>query len=548
MREPLIEIGQSSRVWAPSGGRKGIWLRGGDEIEELVPMQKVLTQVSRLAGHNGGRSRNLRDVTIASGCGVVALGILMALTGCHKKEAAAATMSLASAGVSDVIAHGTDLTSASGTIFQVTYNSETVVIDRATTEKSFRGVSADGQMYVFDNSSEQINKLHEGSVMLLQGLALKKVVGVETNGEFVVVATQPATLTDAIQDGHIAWDLPVQFRGTSATLQKEMPGWFDEARWVVHAAGMEKSGEIGEGWKYTAKATTGDGKLDLNLDIKGALEGLDVNVTGIGNIQNFNIAADMQISKGVMENFKYVAKNLQGELNVTFVATKKGDGMLKRIEKKLPPMFESPVIIGGIPFVMDVGAAVIVSPALSAKNEAAHGQFKIKFSGGQGFNMSGAAMSPEGSVSSDNEIVDSGSVSVAPFAYIIGFGMPRVELTLGLAKSTGFDKLEEKIPSSIKSKISDLLNKTELGAKVADIVEKTLKSEAAAHVEMVMVASHIDSGPLVLLPCKKTTLDVHANVGYDASMIGQTASGTKDLDLIPSQKIQVVPEGTKCGE
>jgi hypothetical protein len=65
---------------------------------------------------------------------------------------------------------------------------------------------------------------------------------------------------------------------------------------------------------------------------------------------------------------------------------------------------------------------------------------------------------------------------------------------------------------------------------------------------MVMVASHIDSGPLVLLPCKKTTLDVHANVGYDASMIGQTASGTKDLDLIPSQKIQVVPEGTKCGE
>jgi hypothetical protein len=474
---------------------------------------------------------------------VVLLAAICASSGCRKSTAVAAPSSV---GGTSGIGNVADLTTAPGTVFQVTYTDNTVVIDAATTKKTFRGVSADGQLFVFDNSNEQIKKLAPGSVMLLQGLALKKVVAVEDNGEFVVVATAPASLTDAIKYGHIAWDLPVHFDGKSAKLQDALPRFFDRGNWVVEAATPETTGTVGD-WKYTAKANPSPGKLDLDLNVTGSLEGLDVDVNGTGMIQSFNLAADTQISNGVMENFKYVAKNLQGEVNLSFVATKKGDGMLKRIDKKLPPMFEAPVIIGGIPFVMDVGAVVIVGPGLSAKNEAANGHFKVKFNGGQGFDFSGAAITPEGNVSSNNEIVDSGSISVAPFAYLVGFAMPRVELTLGLAKATGFDRLEEKVPASIKNKVSELMNKTELGAKVADLTEKTLKSEAAAHVEMVMVAAHIDSGPLVPLPCKKTTLDVHANVGFDATMIGQTATGTQELNLIENQKIQVIPAGMECG-
>jgi hypothetical protein len=450
-------------------------------------------------------------------------------------------------GAGAVVGSGTDLTHAPGTIFDVTYTSNTVTVDPATTERTFRGVSPDGQIFVFDDSDEQIKKLEVGSVMLLQGLALKKVTGVETDGDLVVIATQPAALTDAIQNGHIAWDVPIQFGGSSAQMRRELPDWFDRENWVVEAAGLDKSGEVGD-WKYKVNATPGPGKLDLDLDVNGVIEGLDVDVNATGNIQNFNLAADMQINNGVMENFKYIAKNLRGEVTVAFVATKKGDGMLKRIEKRLPPMFEAPVIIGGIPFVMDVGAAIIIGPGLSAKNEAASGHFKIKFTGGEGFDMSGAAMSPEGNISSENEIVDSSSIALAPFAYIIGLGMPRVELTLGLAKATGFDKLVEKIPASITSRVSALLSKTELGAKVADLAEKTIKSEAAAHVQMAMVISHIDSGPLVMLPCKKTTLNVHANVGYDANLLGQTATGTKEMNMIEKETIQAVPQGMKCGE
>src|SRR6266550_3636202 len=44
-------------------------------------------------------------------------------------------------GAGAVIAGGTDLTHAPGTIFDVTYTSNTVTVDPATTEKTFRGVS-----------------------------------------------------------------------------------------------------------------------------------------------------------------------------------------------------------------------------------------------------------------------------------------------------------------------------------------------------------------------------------------------------------------------
>src|SRR5258708_16173969 len=193
-------------------------------------------------------------------------------------------------GAGAVVGSGTDLTHAPGTIFDVTYTSNTVTVDPATTERTFRGVSPDGQIFVFDNSDEQIKKLEVGSVMLLQGLALKKVTGVETDGDLVVIATQPAALTGAIQNGHIAWDVPIQFGGSSANLRQELPGWFDRENWVVEAAGLEKFGE-GGGWKDKVKATPGPGKVHLDLVGKGLIEGPHVHVNPDSNNQNLKLAA-----------------------------------------------------------------------------------------------------------------------------------------------------------------------------------------------------------------------------------------------------------------
>jgi hypothetical protein len=123
---------------------------------------------------------------------VVLLVAICASSGCRKSTAVAAPSSV---GDTSGIGNVADLTTAPGTVFQVAYTDNTVVIDAATTEKTFRGVSADGQLFVFDNSNEQIKKLAPGSVMLLQGLALKKVVAVEARRRRPSVWSITATIS-----------------------------------------------------------------------------------------------------------------------------------------------------------------------------------------------------------------------------------------------------------------------------------------------------------------------------------------------------------------
>src|SRR5664280_1470063 len=85
-----------------------------------------------------------------------------------RKSAPPTSSARSSAGGTSGIGNVADLTTAPGTVFQVTYTDNTVVVDAATSEKTFRGVSADDQLFVFDKDNEQIKKLEAGSVMLLQ--------------------------------------------------------------------------------------------------------------------------------------------------------------------------------------------------------------------------------------------------------------------------------------------------------------------------------------------------------------------------------------------
>jgi hypothetical protein len=316
---------------------------------------------------------------------------------------------------------------------------------------------------------------------------------------------------------------------------------------VAAIASPPGSGSEGD-WKYTSKATKEGGNLNLDLNVKGELDGMSVDVTGRGHVQSFGLMTDIQISHGVIEEFKYVAKNLRGDVTLDLVATKKGDGMIKGLEVKLPTPFQAPLPIGGIPFVLSIGETIIVRPGLSGKNQMAEGHFKIKYGGGQGFSVSGPGMAAEGEPDGENEITGSTSLGIAPFAYILAVAMPRIELTLGMEKATGFETLSKAIPAGIADRAAELLSKTTIGSQIAGVIKKTLKSEAAAHVEMVMVASHLDSGPLVPLPCKKTTFAVHANVGYDVNALGKTAEGSKELDLTEKEVIQQTPPNIRCGE
>src|SRR5579864_6855535 len=69
-----------------------------------------------------------------------------------------------------------DISNRPGSVYQVTYNDNTVVVDRATVSKALRGISRDHMDFLFDNSADAIKHLAVGKVVLLEGLALRRVV------------------------------------------------------------------------------------------------------------------------------------------------------------------------------------------------------------------------------------------------------------------------------------------------------------------------------------------------------------------------------------
>src|SRR5262245_26330633 len=138
---------------------------------------------------------------------LIALSVLPILTGCGGSSPSQAPAQSSSA--APAAAPGTqDLTGRPGNVFNVTWKPTTVVIDRATVLSALRSVSTDETVLVFDGSVAALSALEPGKIMLLERIALRKVAAVRREGDQLVVQVEPASLTEAIQDGEIRWNIP----------------------------------------------------------------------------------------------------------------------------------------------------------------------------------------------------------------------------------------------------------------------------------------------------------------------------------------------------
>lgn len=98
-----------------------------------------------------------------------------------------------------------------GATFDVSWRPDVVRLDRATTLRALQGVSPDGSTFAFAASEPAIASIKPGSVLLVWGVALRRVVSATPDGDAVIVRTTVAPLTDAIDHGHIAFQGPADF-------------------------------------------------------------------------------------------------------------------------------------------------------------------------------------------------------------------------------------------------------------------------------------------------------------------------------------------------
>jgi hypothetical protein len=84
-----------------------------------------------------------------------------------------------------------------------------VDVPASTVRSSLQSISPDGAVFSFSSSSGTLAKLQVGSIMLLEGTALRTVTAISHSGSRLVVTTGPAALTDLLTNGQLTWNTPV---------------------------------------------------------------------------------------------------------------------------------------------------------------------------------------------------------------------------------------------------------------------------------------------------------------------------------------------------
>src|SRR5512146_5226 len=103
-----------------------------------------------------------------------------------------------------------------GAVFQATYTKNTVRLDLPTVRKTLRSVSRDARVFLFDDSDSRIAQLTKGKVMFLEHLGARRIVNAQKQGGQIALLTEPAALTDFIEDGRIEFKAPINFRRVRA--------------------------------------------------------------------------------------------------------------------------------------------------------------------------------------------------------------------------------------------------------------------------------------------------------------------------------------------
>jgi hypothetical protein len=209
---------------------------------------------------------------------------------------------------------------------------------------------------------------------------------------------------------------------------------------------------------------------------------------------------------------------------------------------------------------LEIGAAVIVNPAITGGKEYSRGAFRVNYDGYQHFTVKEGNIDSDGNVSGDIQVFEQQGVSAtAPMGMVVAFAAPRIELSLGLKKL--FKMTDIKVAAERVDMIADQVAKRLLTPEQLDqfhqgplgkftftnATDVALGSEATAYFEFVTTSGTSFSGMSAINPCSRSDISLSANVGASAEAF--KASVGKTEKNIFKKKITVIsPPGVPLCE
>ena len=387
-----------------------------------------------------------------------------------------------------------------GATFDVTWGPNTVRLDRSETLRSLRRVSRSGATFTFDANEAKVRSLKPGQILLVWGIALRKVTAVEPRADRIIIRTDIASIPEAIQNGKIAWKSHATFTqgivSPSAVIDSAKKkvsraggsgSLFRHVGYRVQGTGEEEDegelphhaeGEIG-GYEFEVGYANAGSRLDFQLEArksdpgafsepeekqgerarahgpqetgkraegtgekekkekkekeeqeeqekntqqgigeiehpgsaltpKGlfglASEVFDLRLRVRGHLDEFDTDGSMSIADALLGNFHFNVNNLVGEADFDWIARLGEQGVFsENIKVEVPFNYDIPLIIGGIPFVLEIGVNFLAAPGLTSHYASAAGSYHLTFEGGAGISATGTDVKTESSLTGTSE-------------------------------------------------------------------------------------------------------------------------------------------------
>jgi hypothetical protein len=445
--------------------------------------------------------------------------------------------------------------------YNVTYKPGTKVIDAPTVAGAYQGVGSDGSLLFDARSAPAVAALTPQSVVIFAGLALRRVVSVAQAGNTLHVFTGPATLDEAIADGHIAWELPVAFGrvafapppgfhrvfGPSVASAWQQP-FLAEA--LADEPGYTFSGTV-EDWDVTVKLVPDNGDLHMDLDAGRTIGGGKIELHGIGELDSLTNSVNITLSNGTTTQLSFDNKNLHGKLdmtwNVAFDKEHGGESVKEFSEPEvsnLPLGFSLPFLVGPLPFKLEFKTGFAFQPVFTSKVTVAQGEYHTTFGGALSVNdgSGSAGPGPDSQVNFTGGIDSSGgTLSVAPLGLSATLAMPKIVLTLGVP-----DALDN-VLGELRS-IGDAIPRSDALTPQSEPFKKILgETDAGPYADIITQITFIATGPLAIVPCERRELHVSAIVGVSASLFGHDLAAVEPKTVVDKQVTEILPKNiTLC--
>lgn len=291
------------------------------------------------------------------------------------------------------------------TTWQVKPAAATVLIEGAAAAAL---TSSDPQSHTYRFDAAKLSAagltLAPGKVMLLAGTALRKVRSVRQEGGALVVETDYAALTDAIEEGHFGFDAKLAFDKAHAVSVVDQYG--GEHALVSARSALGSPGVIPEGaipWSFQQGPMTYEFEVKpdgdaVTIKIKAIKkQGPKANLayTALGTFRNVQGKLDGTIKQQKLSTLDYEQAELEGDITLSVAAAGSGLG---KIEFPFPGvMFKFLVMVGPVPVTLGVGAKIIGSIQVPASASAtAKSQFELRSS--SGFTYKGSDVDVKGNI------------------------------------------------------------------------------------------------------------------------------------------------------